>query len=84
MVYNQDALLAQIFAAQRAMAMGQIGFNDQSTRFGANSKSLESSPLSAPMEKLNADTVLQQVRQQVKVVLNFSCYNQYCHTTPCV
>ena len=47
---NQDALLAQMFAAQRAMAMQNVGFNDQNT-----------SVVAMQMEKARAESTLQKV-----------------------
>ena len=56
LLYNQDAVRNQAFAAQRPMILNQMGVNDQSSLLSVNP-----SLLAVSLEKANADKALQQV-----------------------
>ena len=56
LLYNQDAVMNQTFAAQRPMILNQVGVNDQSSLLSVNP-----SLLAVSLEKANADKAVQQV-----------------------
>ena len=63
LLYNQDAVMNQTFAAQHPMILNQMGVNDQSMLL-----STKPSLLAVSLEKANAENVVQQV-SNIKMLL---------------